>query len=126
MPITRYIVLATLMTINKTKDTSQFPNGVVLKMEEALKADWASKYIHYNDEFTNVRYLDYGEWRYYITFDYATTRKCTFRVEKIDPNCGNPICEATEDPFSHPNADKDGQIIDDNYCEKIYGVKLKK
>ena len=125
MPVTRYIVIATLMYINKTEDSSQFPNELVLQMEDSLKKDWESKYRYYKPEFTNVRYLDYGEWRYYISFDYATTRKCTFRVEKIDPECGNPICGKTKDPFSHPNADKDGQIIDDSYCEKIYGVKLK-
>lgn len=126
MPIARYVVLGTLMHINKSKDTTQFPNELVIQMEEQIKKDWETQFRYYKEEFTNVRYLDYGEWRYFVSFDYATTRKCTLRIEKIDPECGNPICSNTKDPLSHPNADRDGQIIPDSYCEKIYGVKLDK
>jgi hypothetical protein len=68
-----------------------------------------------------------GYYKYSITFDFATTRKCTLRIDRIDPKCGNPICDyGTKDPRTSANVDIAGQIIPDSYCEKIYGIKIKK
>lgn len=125
MPIGRNLALALMMKINNETDRSKIPHPLLLQIEKELINDYKSKYIYFNEEFFNIRYLDDGPWRYSVSFDFATDRKCKLRVERIDPKCGNPVCEGIEDPSNHKNVDISGTIIEDKYCEQIYGVKLK-
>jgi hypothetical protein len=124
MPIGRNLALALMMKINNETDRSKIPHPLLLQIEKELINDYKSKYIYFREDFFNVRYLDDGVWRYSVSFDFATDRKCKLRVERIDPKCGNPVCEGIEDPSSHKNVDISGTVINDSYCEKIYGVKL--
>jgi len=126
MPIGRNLALAILMNINKSTDKGSIPNPLLIQIEKELVKDYQSKYIYFDPEFFNIRYIEDGPWRYSVSFDYATDKKCKLRVEKIDPKCGNPVCEAVENPQNHPNVDINGTVIEDKYCEKIYNVKLKK
>lgn len=80
--------------------------------------------MYFQPEMANVRYFQDSSWRYSVTFDFATTKKCTLRVEKLDASCGNPICSANVDPSKSPNVDINGTVIPDSYCEKVYGIKI--
>ena len=128
-PFTRNLALGYLMSINKNPDPSKYPNALLIEAEKALLKDYEARYKFFNKEMLNVRYLDYGEYRYYISFDFYSDRKCKLRVEKIDFDCGNPVCdtkkfESYEELSKHPNADPNGTVIDDKYCEKIYNIKI--
>jgi hypothetical protein len=126
----REIVVATIMGISEIQDPTllnQIGEAKLLKAEQMLIDDFKQKYYFFDPQMLNVRYFRDGYYKYSITFDFATTRKCTLRIERIDPKCGNPICDySIKDPRKSANVDINGQIIPDSYCEKIYSIKIKK
>jgi hypothetical protein len=126
LPAAREIGIATLMKISQLETTESIDEKSIKVIENAIIQDNVAKFAYFQPEMMNVRYFQDGPWRYSITFDFHTTRKCTFRVEKIDFTCGNPCCNPKlEDPRQCANADIEGKIIPDSYCEKIYGIKIK-
>lgn len=126
IPVAREIGIATLMKISELTTPPELSETDIRKIEQAIIKDNAMKYSYFQAEMFNVRYMQDGPWRYSITFDFATTRQCTLRVEKVDFTCGNPCCSTTvTDPRLCTNADINGEKIPDSYCEKIYGIKIK-
>lgn len=128
-PLARNLALGHLMSINQNPDPSKYPNAILIEAEKALLKDYEARYKFFNKEMLNVRYLDYNGYRYFISFDFYGDRKCKYRVEKIDFDCGNPVCntkkfDSYEELSKHPNADPNGTIINDKYCEKIYNIKI--
>ena len=129
-PVGRNLILAHLMKMGQTNDSEGISKTLgstkLLAMEAEQNKMFASLYYFFDPEMMNVRYYQEDNYRYYITFDFATTRKCTLRIEKIDPKCGNSICdESITDPRKSANVDINGKIIADSYCEKLYGIKIK-
>jgi hypothetical protein len=124
-PAVRTLAIATLMKIGEIKEPRQLSEKLIAGTEQALVKQFQAQYIYFQPAMANVRYIQDGAWRYSVTFDFHTTRKCTFRAEKIDHSCGNPICNPNvENPSQHQNIDKDGTIIPDSYCEKLYNLKI--
>lgn len=132
MPTIQNEINQKLNLINNSKG-KQLPLEVLLQIEKEMIKDYEAQYSYFQKEMAYTRYIDDGPWRYFISFDYATTRKCTFRVSKINPECGNVLCfndiknkDFDKESFKkNPDIDHDGVIIDDKYCEKIYGIKIK-
>ena len=129
MPLGKQLVQAQLMKISKISkaDAGKIDLSMLTAIEKELVQMFKATYTYFNPEMLNVRYVDDGVWRYSVSFDFATTRKCILRIDKLNMACGNPIC-STEDvnPEKHPNVDYQGVVIDDKYCEKAYNIKLKK
>ena len=124
-PSIKTLAIATLMKIGEIKDPRNLSERLIAGTEQALVKQFQSQYVYFQPAMGNVRYIQDGSWRYSITFDFATSRRCTLRTEKIDHACGNPVCNsAVSDPSKHPNVDLLGTIIPDSYCEKIYNIKL--
>lgn len=130
MPYARILVKSQLMGMMKTSDPEKIigESGIRQLEQEYVKGEQA-KYRFFNPEMLNVRYIDDGEWRYMVTFDYASSRRCILRTEKLDSKCGNPVCGTPSSPeelAKHPNVDINGVVIADKYCEQIYNVKIPK
>lgn len=124
-PAVRTLAIATLMKIGEIKEPRQLSEKLIAGTEQALIKQFQAQYIYFQPAMANVRYIQDGAWRYSVTFDFHTTRKCTFRAEKIDHSCGNPVCSSSvADPSQHKNVDINGTIIPDTYCEKIYSIKI--
>lgn len=124
-PAVRTLAIATLMKIGKLDSPRVLSEGLISGAEQALIKQFQSQYIYFQPAMANARYIQDGALRYSVTFDFHTTRRCTFRAEKIDHSCGNPVCNRDiADPTIHPNVDKLGTIIPDSYCEKIYNIKI--
>lgn len=126
----REIVVANIMGISAVKDPallSAIGEAKLQQAEQMIVDDFKQKFYFFDPQMLNVRVFRDGYYKYSITFDFATTRKCTLRIDRIDPKCGNPICDySVKDPRTSGNVDMVGQIIPDSYCEKIYGIKIKK
>lgn len=124
-PAVRRLAIATLMKIGDIKDPRQLSEKLVMGTEQSIVRQFQQQYIYFQPAMANVKYIQDTSWRYSITFDFMTTRKCTFRAERIDSACGNPVCSYSEEDISkHPNVDVKGTIIPDKYCEKIYSIKI--
>lgn len=126
----REIAIATLMGISNITDPKELAvlgEARLQKADQMIIEDFKQKYYFFDPEMLNLRSIRDGYYRYSITFDFSTTRSCVLRVDKIDMKCGNPICNYNEkDPRKVSNVDMVGQVIPDSYCEKIYGIKIKK
>ena len=129
MPLGKQLVQAQLMKISKISkaDSDKIELSMLTAIEKELIQMFKATYSYFQPEMMNVRYIDDGVWRYSISFDFATTRKCILRVDKLNMECGNPICSSEEtDPTKHSNVDYKGVVIDEKYCEKAYNIKIKK
>ena len=128
MPLGKQLVQAQLMKISKMSqaDAGKIDLSMLTSIENELIKMFKATYSYFNPEMLNVRYIDDGVWRYSVAFDYATSRKCILRVDKLNMECGNPICSYDDvNPEKHPNVDFGGTVIEDKYCEKIYNIKIK-
>lgn len=127
-PYSRQVAIAVMMGIDPSiKDVRQIPESMLHGMAKSIEKNYQETLSYFHPEMLNIRYVDDKPYRYSITFDFLTTRKCTLRVDKLDMSCGNPICDdEAKDPSSYPGVDLVGTVIDDKYCEQVYGIKIDK
>lgn len=125
-----YIQLGSIYQLEndgKEMNLSDIPEKVISDIEAILIEDFKSKYVYFDPKFLNVRYIVDKPYKYSVVFDFYNTKKCSFRVDTIDPKCGNPICDKNLKSLDEAkNLDLKGTDIPDKYCEKLYNVNLKK
>lgn len=126
-------VVGRLMCMNGIEDKSllyKMGSAKLQQMEKVIVQSYQMLYKYFDPEMLNVRYLDYSGYRYFIIFDFAKTRQCKLYIEELDPNCMDISCnrcESREKVLKRAEREsKEGFVISDQYCEKVYNIKLKK
>ena len=115
---------ATLVNIFKFKSHKQVPVRMMVQYENIYRKNYQRQFTNYKDDYMHLRYIDSTGYRYSIAYDFATSKKCTLRISKIDSNCGNIICNpSVENAKDHPNVDYKGTSIDMKYCKKLYDMR---
>ena len=121
MDVLNQTAKATVMTVFKIRDEKRVPNKMVLKYEDIFRKNMQREHSEYNDDLMMIRYVDYAGKRYMISYDFATTKKCTLRISKLDSKCGNVVCGGDPKRMNeHPNVDYMGTEVPMKYCKKIY------
>lgn len=126
-------VVGRLMCMNGIEDKNllyKMGSAKLQQMEKVIIQSYQMLYKYFDPEMLNVRYLDYSGHRYFVIFDFARTRKCKLYIEELDPNCMDISCnrcESREQVLKRADREsKEGYLIDEKYCEKVYNIKFKK